>query len=136
MKPSPNRIDDLAALVAEQMPGIFADANDQITDAITAAMEDAKDAADAGQDKKAMLALSISVKWDLDGRSVVVSLPVSVRRRYEKVCQLDDPNQPKLPISDGTTMTISTDGMEPVTLTPEQLSTAAQRVKSAMEGGR
>jgi hypothetical protein len=40
------------------------------------------------------------VKWDLDGTAVIVSLGVNVKRKYEQIKNLDDPNQPKLELEE------------------------------------
>ena len=90
--PTPSRIDDLAAKVAESIPGLFAEATDQITEAINSVMETAQE----NDGAKAILTLPISVKWDLDGTAVIVSLGVNVKRKYEQIKNLDDPDQPKL----------------------------------------
>ena len=98
-EPKPiNRIAELGRLVAEQIPAIFADGHDQISESINAVMEDVHDAAEAGQDKAAILSLSLSVKWDMDGANVVVELPVNVRRKFRQQCQLEDHSHPKLPM--------------------------------------
>jgi hypothetical protein len=130
MKTEPiDRIADLGRLVAEQVPVIFRDGHDQINESINAVMEDVHDAHEAGQDKAAILSLSLSIKWDMDGANVVVELPVNVRRKFKQVCQLEDLNQPKLPFEEGTTMTVSAPGMEPVELTPESLKRAFNTLK-------
>ena len=90
--PTPSRIDDLAAKVAVSIPGLFAEAADQITECINSVMETAQD----NDGAKAILTLPISVKWDLDGTAVIVSLGVNVKRKYEQIKNLDDPDQPKL----------------------------------------
>lgn len=90
---TPDRISDLREFIASKLPELFDSARDQINEAINAAVEDAQD----NPDKAAILSLSIGVKWDLGGNSVVVSMPVAVRRKYEAVGTLDDPSQPKLP---------------------------------------
>ena len=88
----PDRIADLAALVAAQIPVIFADGEDKITQAITAIMENAKE---HDQDKT-ILPLTVAIKWDLGGTSVIVSLGVSVKHKFETVTNMDDPKQPAL----------------------------------------
>ena len=97
-----DRIGELATLIAARVPELIDEARDQINDAITAAMEDSQDAQEAGKEGKAILSLSISVKWDLDGNSVVIAMPVNVRRKFECVSNLDDPNQTELPIAKPT----------------------------------
>lgn len=129
-EPKPiNRIAELGRLVAEQIPAIFADGHDQISESINAVMEDVHDANEAGQDKAAILSLSLSVKWDMDGANVVVELPVNVRRKFRQQCQLEDLSQPKLPFEPGTTMTLSTPGMDPVTVTTADLKRAVKTLK-------
>ena len=48
-------------------------------------------------DGKAVLTLAISAKWDLNGKAVVVSMPVNVRHKFSATATMDDPDQPKLP---------------------------------------
>lgn len=88
-----DRIAELATLIAGRIPGLIDDARDQINEAINAAMEDAQER----ENGKAILSLAITAKWDLDGNSVVISMPVSVRRKFEVVGKLEDPNQENLP---------------------------------------
>ena len=90
-----DRIKDLSDLIASKVPVLIDEARDQINEAITAAMEDAQERDGA----KAILSLAITAKWDLDGNSVVVSMPVSVKRKFEAVGKLDDPNQENLPFT-------------------------------------
>lgn len=88
-----DRIDALASIVASRIPTLFCEARDTILESINAAMEEAQE-----QEKEATLSLSISVKWPLNSTAVIVSMPVNVRRRYEQSANLDDPNQPQLPM--------------------------------------
>jgi hypothetical protein len=83
----------LAALIAGRIPGLIEEARDQINESINATMEDAQER----ENGKAILSLAITAKWDLDGNSVVISMPVSVRRKFESVGKLEDPNQESLP---------------------------------------
>lgn len=91
---TPSRIDDLARLVAEKIPALFAEATDQINAAINSVMESAQEK----EDGKAILTLPISVKWDLDGTAVIVSLGVNVKSKFEASANLEDPKQPRLPL--------------------------------------
>lgn len=93
-----DRISELAALIAAQIPRLVEDARDQINGAIDATMEEAQES----ESGKAVLSLGITAKWDLDGNAVVVSMPVSVKRRFEVVAKLSDPNQPQLPMEGGS----------------------------------
>ena len=92
-----DRLTELGALIAAEIPALIDEARDQITAAIDATMEDAQES-DTG---KAILSLSITAKWDLDGNAVVVSMPVNVRKKYERAASLPDPNQPTLPGVEG-----------------------------------
>lgn len=88
-----DRIAELAALIAGRIPGLIEEARDQINESINATMEDAQER----ENGKAILSLAITAKWDLDGNSVVISMLVSVRRKFESVGKLEDPNQENLP---------------------------------------
>jgi hypothetical protein len=90
-----DRIAELAALIAGRIPGLIEEARDQINESINATMEDAQER----ENGKAILSLAITAKWDLDGNSVVISMPVSVRRKFEVVGKLEDPNQENLPFT-------------------------------------
>ena len=91
-----DRIAELAALIADRVPALIEEAKDQINEAINAAMEDAQER----ENGKAILSLAITAKWDLDGNAVVISLPVAVRRKFEVVAALEDPNQEQLPFTE------------------------------------
>lgn len=86
-----DRIQELAGFIQSRIPALFDEARQQITDAIHATVEDAQE-----EQKDAILGLSISVKWNLDGNTVVVGMPVNVRRKFEQVGKLED-RQEKLP---------------------------------------
>lgn len=90
-----DRIAELAALIAGRIPGLIEEARDQINESINATMEDAQER----ENGKAILSLAITAKWDLDGDSVVISMPVAVRRKFESVGRLTDPNQESLPFT-------------------------------------
>lgn len=112
-----DRIDTLANLAASQIRNLILEARDSITESINAALEEAQES----EDGKAMLRLSPSIVWDLDGSSVVVKLNVTTRRKFEATASLDDPNQGKLPLldSDGDPM-------------PESLATATCKIADTM----
>jgi hypothetical protein len=92
-----DRIDELSRIICEQVPVLIDEARDQINASIDAIMEQAQESEDA----KAILTLSISAKWDLDGQNVVVSMPVNVRHKFTATASMDDPTQPKLPLDGG-----------------------------------
>jgi len=125
-------ITELAEIVASKIPALIEEARDQINSAITATMEDAQDAAEETREgKPAKLTIPIAITWNLDTRTIDVALTATVRRKYKATGELSDPAQPLLPINDHT-VTISTPGMDPVTVTGEQLKRLASRPR---EGG-
>jgi len=97
-KPDIDRIAELAQEVAKKIPGIFAEAHDSITEAINATVETAQEGGDEA--KEAVLALSISVKWNMDTNKLEVKLPVKVVRNYSASGELPDHAQPALPLVD------------------------------------
>lgn len=100
-KAAVDRIDELSRIICAQVPTLIDEARDQINAAINAIMEEAQ----ATDDGKAVLTLGISAKWDLNGKSVVVSMPVNVRHKFTATATMDDPDQPKLPgMEDGETL--------------------------------
>lgn len=98
MKPEqPDRIAELSRIICAEVPILIEEARDQISASIDAIMEQAQETEDA----KAVLTLSISAKWDLDGQSVIVAMPVNVRHKFSRTATMDDPSQPTLPGVDG-----------------------------------
>ena len=90
---SPDRIAELSRIICAEVPSLIEEARDSINASIDAIMEQAQEA----EDGKAVLTLSISAKWDLDGQSVVVAMPVNVRHKFSRTAAMDDPQQPTLP---------------------------------------
>ena len=89
---TPDRLADLASLIAARVPVLIEEARDQINECINATLEEAQ----AKEDGNAILSIAITARWDLNGNAVVVSMPVNVRRKFECVGRLDDPQQPSL----------------------------------------
>ena len=111
METKPDRIAELSRIICAEVPILIEEARDQIDAAINAVMEQAQET----EDGKAILTLSISAKWDLDGQNVVVAMPVNVRHKFSRTATMDDPNQPTLPGVES--ITITTGGGS---ITPEQ----------------
>ena len=89
----PDRIAELSRIICAEVPILIEEARDQINASIDAIMEQAQET----EDGKAVLTLSISAKWNLDGQNVVVAMPVNVRHKFSRTATMDDPNQPTLP---------------------------------------
>lgn len=92
--PNQDRISELSRIICAEVPILIEEARDQINASIDAIMEQAQET----EDSKAVLSLSISAKWDLDGQAVVVSMPVNVRHKFTRTASMDDPQQPSLPL--------------------------------------
>ena len=92
--PNPDPIAELSRIICAEVPALIEEARDQINASIDAIMEQAQET----EDSKAVLSLSISAKWDLDGQSVVVSMPVNVRHKFSRTATMEDPQQPRLPL--------------------------------------
>lgn len=91
---NPDRLAELATLVAARIPSLIDEARDQINEAITVAVEDAQ-----MDDKEAVISLPIAIKWNLDKSAIITALGVTVKRRFERVDKLEDPNQENLPLT-------------------------------------
>ena len=89
-----DRISELSRIICAEVPALIEEARDQINASIDAIMEQAQET----EDSKAVLSLSISAKWDLDGQAVVVSMPVNVRHKFTRTASMDDPHQQALPL--------------------------------------
>lgn len=78
------------------------------------------------QETEAKLTIGCAIKVNLDKGSVEYAVSWSVRHTLSESVTLPDPNQPDLP---GTTVTISGDGIEPLTVTGEQLRRAGDALR-------
>ena len=97
-----DRLDEIAAKVGARVPALILDLRDQIMEAITAATEESQDEAETTQkEKRAVLSMPISVKWDLSEMSVSVEASVSVKTKAKATIELRDPSQPELLDADG-----------------------------------
>ncbi len=94
--PNPDRIAEFSRIICAEVPILIEEARDQINAAINAIVEQAQET----EDSKSILTIGITAKWDLDGQSVVVSMPVNVRHKFSRTATMDDPNQPKLPLTE------------------------------------
>jgi hypothetical protein len=96
-----NRIQQIADEVGKLAPSLIMDLEDRINDAATAALESAREARDDGQEKKAVVSIGLTIKWDLDALEVDLSASVSARTKATAKFDLEDPNQTTLPIEGG-----------------------------------
>ena len=70
-----------------------------------------------------------SVVLDLDANKMETALTFGVRHKLSRDQQIPDPDQPPLPLDDGT-VTISTPGSKPITMTNQQFHNAANKIRS------
>ena len=127
-----DRIDTLADLAAAKVRDLILEARESITESITAIVEDAKQ---AGEDKT-VLAVAPRIAWDLGKNSVVVTLNVTTRRRYECAAYLDDPAQEKLPLVEGDGDAMTEPGAAAVRKIVKALREAEARVTAPNPGVR
>jgi hypothetical protein len=107
--------DDLKAYAEEH--------EDKILEAWYAAEEEAAD-----NETKPKFKLGFGIVLDLDKNTMETVLTWAVRHKASSTCQIPDTNQPGLPLEDTSTVTISQEGHEDVTMTHKQLSEAAKKL--------
>lgn len=94
-------LDEVRDLLIASIPSLWDQNRDDIRTAIDVAVEDAQDkAAESENPVPAKLNLSIAIKWNLDARKVDFQMPVTIKRTAKVAKDLDDPDQPQLPMGD------------------------------------
>ena len=86
---------------------------------------------EADEDAKAKLKLGLSITVNLDDNTMDTTLSFSVKRSATAEHTLDDPGQPALPGVES--VTISTAGTEPVTLTRESMHRAIRKIDKELK---
>lgn len=112
---STNAAEDLKALIAEGA--------DDILKAIHKTEEEAQ-----ANETKPKFSLGFKITVDFDAASYNCDLSWTLKQTLGTTHSIDDPNQPKLPGVDGGTVTISTPGLEPVTLSRKAFSQATKKL--------
>lgn len=80
--------------------------------------------------------LALSITLDLDGDKMTTDLSWGVRYKATAECAIPDPDQGKLPFKGVDTITISTPGTDPVTVTAKQFHDFANgKIKTAKTEG-
>jgi hypothetical protein len=88
------------------------------------------------QDKPAKFSLGFKIELDWEKSTINNSLSWSVKHSLDTSHQIPDPNQTKLPLDETEpttkelegTVTISTPGVKPVTVTTKQFAAAAKKL--------
>ena len=81
----PDNIQRLADIVGAQARSRVIEAEKQISEAITLAIEDGQES-----EKPAKLSIPLAVKWDLGTDNVEVALTVGIKHKFSKTVALDD----------------------------------------------
>jgi hypothetical protein len=142
-----DRIDQIAKHLGKVVPNLISDLHNEITAAITAAMEESQSAAQEEPPRtvKAVLTIPISVKWALDSLAVEVKASVATKTTASQTIELDDPSQPPLPFGDGAETSHADaaslrKGIQAVDralaagLTPDEVSMAIKLAKASKAG--
>lgn len=129
-----DRIAQIAEHLGRVAPALIMDLHDQITQAITALVEESQDAANEEPPRtvKPVITIPFSVKWDINRTTVEVKASVSTKTTAEASIELDDPNQPTLP---GVELTIETGGGHTAKLDAASLRKGIQAVDRALAAG-
>lgn len=110
-----NASQDLAKLIEEGA--------DDILKAIHKTEEEAQ-----ANDAKPKFSLGFKITVDLDAAAYNCDLSWSLKQTLGTTHRIEDPNQPALGLSGDATVTISTDGVEPVTMGAKAFSQAAKKL--------
>lgn len=125
-----DRIDEVRAIIIGELPALFDQQRDKITEAITVAVEESQERAEESDNPApAKLSFSISVKWDLDGRKVLVELPISIKTKAKASRELSEPPDPSRPMLPG--IESDADG-DP---NPPRITEAMRRLGANINGG-
>lgn len=88
-----DRIEQIAEAAREHVPTLILGMREEIERAITNALDAARE-----DDAKAVLRIPVAITWDIDSWGVKIAATVSHRVKSEVTVQLDDPDQPRLPL--------------------------------------
>lgn len=113
----------IAREAAENLQDLVKNHEDKILEAWHACEQEAQD-----QESAPKFRLALSITLDLDRDQMETALSFGIRYKASRDQQIPDPNQADLPLPDDTTVTLSTEGVEPVTMTGEQFSKAARKL--------
>ena len=112
---SENASEDLRKLIEEGA--------DDILKAIHKTEEEAQ-----ANETKPKFSLGFKITVDFDAAAYACDLSWTLKQTLGTTHSIDDPNQGKLPIEGEGTVTISTIGMEPVTMTRKSFSAAVKTI--------
>lgn len=107
------------------LAGFIAEAEEKLLEAWNSCAQEAQD-----NETKPKFRMAMSITLDLDLDTMETALTFGVRHKLSRDGQIPDPAQTELELGadEDTGVTISTEGMEPVTITGKQLSKLAKGV--------
>lgn len=115
----------IAKEAAENLQDLVKNHEEKILEAWHACEAEAQD-----QESAPKFKLALSITLDLERDQMETALSFGIRYKASRDQQIPDPAQTDLPLD--TTVTISTEGVEPVTVTGEQFSKAARKLSGKL----
>ena len=122
------KLNAIAEKASDDMLGLIAESEAKILEAWDAATDDAQENETAPKFK-----FGLCITLDLDADKMETALTFSIRRKLTVECSIPDPNQAKLPLGEGETVTMETGGKS-VTVTGEQFSRALKTLNRVAAG--
>lgn len=108
----PENIRRLAQIVASRVYAMILDGHAQISDAITALVEQNEAEKQVGdKPKEPILALSFGAKWGLDSNNVAVSMKVNVSHKFEMEAKIDPDNPDQLTLFGAGVQLLASEGL-------------------------
>jgi hypothetical protein len=109
---SPENIRRLAQIVASRVCAMILEGHAQISDAITALVEQNQSYKQEGdKPKEPVLALAFGAKWGLDSNNVAVSMRVNVSHKFEKEARIDPDNPDQLNLFGAGIQLLASEGL-------------------------
>ena len=115
-------LENIADIASEDIKRLIKEANDDLLSAIHKMQDEAQ-----LQETAPKFKIAFGISLDFDNHQFDCALSWSVKQSLTTSHAIEDPAQGKLPIEkDDSTVTISTPGTKPVTMTAKQFSRAAK----------
>ena len=116
-------LQNIADNASEDLRKLIAEGAEDILKAIHKTEEEAQ-----ANETKPKFSLGFKITVDFDAAAYACDLSWTLKQTLGTTHSIDDPNQGKLPIEGEGTVTISTIGMEPVTMTRKSFSAAVKTI--------
>lgn len=109
------KLEAIAQCAAADLLKYFTEGEQEILDAWNAVESESQ-----VQETKPVFKLGFAITLDIEGYTMQTALAWSVKHKLDGSRTMPDPDQPQLPMGEDT-VTIKTEGVEPVTLTKKHL---------------